>query len=385
MSQGGGGSSTNTVSNTNAYIPDWLEGYTQNAVGRASDLSNQAYTPYSGETVAGIDPAQQQAYNQIGAMQGMGAGGWNSAISADQTLAGQASPVTAGGIQAGTNALQQGFNSQVYNPAQGLLGAYAGQGPATAAGVGANASQLMSPYTQDVIDPMLQAGEQQRQIARQTIAGQANNVGAFGGSRQGVAEGASDAAIQLGTQQQIGNLLNQGWGQALQPAYGVAAQAGAQGLTANTGLANLLSGGYGANQAASQSMANVNLNAGLTAAQQLPGALAGQQSAYLGQTNALNQAGTMQQQYQQNILNAQQAAFAQQQAFPYQQIQTLLGAVSGVPYSTSNTGTFNQNTPYYANPYGQAIGGAAALGGLAGGVGGLFGSNTTPSPITGGG
>ena len=172
------GRATNTVSNTNAYIPDWLEGYTQNAVGRASDLSNQAYTPYSGDTIAGIDPAQQQAYNQIGAMQGMGAGGWNSAISADQTLAGQASPVTAGGIQAGTNTLQQGFNSQVYNPAQGLLGAYASQGPATAAGVGANASQLMSPYTQNVIDPMLQAGEQQQLArAKQSIAGQGQQRG----------------------------------------------------------------------------------------------------------------------------------------------------------------------------------------------------------------
>ena len=383
MSQGGGGSSTNTVSNTNAYIPDWLEGYTKNAVGRADALSNQAYTPYSGETIAGIDPAQQQAYNQIGAMQGMGAGGWNSAISADQTLAGQASPVTAGGIQAGTNALQQGFNSQVYNPAQGLLGAYASQGPATAAGVGANASQLMSPYTQNVIDPMLQAGEQQRQIARQTIAGQANNVGAFGGSRQGVAEGASDAAIQLGTQQQIGNMLNQGWGSALQSGTNIGLQAGAQGLAANQGLANLLSGGYGANQQASQNMANVNLNAGLTAASQLPGALTGQQNAYLGQTNALNQAGTMQQQYQQNILNAQQAAFAQQQAFPYQQIQTLLGAVSGVPYSTSNTGTFNQNTPYYSDPYGQIVGGVATTGGLLGGVGSLFnGTNTTRQATT---
>ena len=377
------GQSTNTVSNTNAYIPDWLEGYTKNAVSRADDLSNQAYTPYSGESVAGQDPAQQQAYNTISAMQGMGANGWESAVGVDANLAGQASPVTAGGIQAGTNTLQQGFNSQVYNPAQGLLGAYASQGPATAAGVGANASQLMSPYTQNVIDPMLQAGEQQRLLARQQIAGQANNVGAFGGSRQGVAEGASDAAIQLGTQQQIGNMLNQGWGNALQSGTNIGLQAGAQGLTANTGLANLLSGGYGANQAASQNMANTNLSAGLTASQQLTGALTGQQNASLGQANALNQAGALQQQQRQNVDNANMAGFAQQQAFPYQQIQALLGAVSGVPYSTSNTGTFNQNTPYYSDPYGQIVGGVATTGGLLGNVGNLINStNTTKQTAT---
>jgi hypothetical protein len=92
----------------------------------------------------------------------------------------------------------------------------------------------------------------------------------------------------------------------------------------------------------------------------------------LGQSNALNQAGTLQQQYQQQLLNAQQGAFAQQQAYPYQQLQTLLGAVSGIPYSTSNTGFAQEMNPYYSNPWGQAIGGTAALGGLAGGVGSLF-------------
>lgn len=377
MASGGGGQSTNTVQNTNAYIPTWLEGYTQQAVGRASDLSNQPYTSYGGQTVAGQDPAQQQAYNQIGAMQGMGMDGYNSAIGAQQSLANQATPLSAGGIQANTNALQQGFMGQVYNPAQGLLGAYAGQGPTTAQGVGQNAQALMSPYASSVIAPALAAGQQQLALANQGIAKQANDVGAFGGSRQGVQQGVAEAQTALGTQQQIGNMLNQGWGSALTAGNQIGLQAGQQGLTTNTLLANLLSGGYGANQTLGANIMNQNLSAGLTAAQQLPQSLAGQQAAYLGQTNALNQAGTQQQQYQQNILNSQQAAFAQQQAFPYQQLQTLLGAISGVPYSTTNTGSSSTNTPYYSNPYGQAVGGATALGGLAGGVGSILNSSGT--------
>jgi hypothetical protein len=372
MSSGGGGQSTNTVQNTNAFIPQWLSDVSQTAVGRADALSQQPYQAYTGQTVAGMDPAQQQAYSQVGAMQGMGMGGFNSAINADQSMASQVTPISAGGIQANTNALQQGFMGQVYDPAQGLLGNYASQGPTTAQGVGQNAQALMSPYTQNVIDPTIAAGQQQLALAKQQIAGQANNVGAFGGSRMGVQEGVADAQAALGTQQQIGNMLNTGYGQALTAGQNIGLQAGKQGYDANTALANLLQGGYAANQTLGGNIMNNNLNAGLSAAAQLPTSLAGQQNALLGQTNALNQAGTLQQQYQQNILNSQQGAFAQQQAFPYQQLQTLLGAISGVPYSTSSTGQISETSPYSSNPIGQGIGGIAALGGLAGGVGSIL-------------
>jgi hypothetical protein len=374
MASGGGGSgqSTNTVQNTNAYIPPWLENYGQQAVQRADALSQQAYNPYTGATVAGLDPAQQQAYAQVAGMQGMGMGGYNSAIGTQQNLANQATPLTAAGIQGNTNTLQQGFNNQVYGPAQGLLGNYTNQGPATAQGIAAGAQQLMSPYTGAVIDPANQLMQQQLQQNLNTIGSGANQAGAFGGSRQGVQEGIAQSQAALGSQKYLGDLLNNQWNQATGISRDAALQAGQQGLTANTALANLLQGGYAGNQKLGADIMNQNLQAGLSAAQQLPQSLAGQQAAALGQSNALNQAGTLQQQYQQSILNSQQGAFAQQQAFPYQQLQTLLGAVSGIPYSTSNTGFAQEMNPYYSNPWGQAIGGTAALGGLAGGVGSLF-------------
>ena len=60
---GGGGQNTSTVQNSNAYIPPWLEQASAGAVQRATDLSNQPYNPYTGQTVAGLDPAQQRAYD----------------------------------------------------------------------------------------------------------------------------------------------------------------------------------------------------------------------------------------------------------------------------------------------------------------------------------
>lgn len=375
MSGGGGGGQNTTTQNSNAYIPPWLEAASAGAVQRADALSQQAYTPYTGQTIAGLDPAQQQAYAQVQGMQGMGMGGYNSAIGAQQQLANQTTPLSAAGIQGNADTLQQGFNSNVYNPAAGLLGNYANQGPMTAAGVASNAQQLMSPYTQSVIDPANQLMQQQLRSNLNTIGAGANSAGAFGGSRQGVQEGIAQSQAALGSEKYLGDMLNQQWGNALTQGGSIAQYGAQQGLAANTTLANLLQGGYAGNQKMGADIMNQNLTAGLNAAQQLPQTLAGQQTQMLGQTNALNQAGGMQQQYQQNILNAQQGAFAQQQAFPYQQLQTLLGAVSGIPYSTSNTGYSQDYSAMYSNPWGQAIGGVAAAGGLAGGVGNILDNN----------
>ena len=56
--------------------------------------------------------------------------------------------------------------------------------------------------------------------------------------------------------------------------------------------------------------------------------------------------------------------FYEQQAYPYQQLQTMLGAVSGVPYGTS---TMNQS--YSPGPQGGGKNAAAgALGGAAQGA-----------------
>ena len=90
--------------------------------------------------------------------------------------------------------------------------------------------QFMSPYQQEVIDTTLAEFDRQAARQRQGISQQAITAGAFGGSREGVAQaefmGASDrnrAALQA-------QLLQQGFGQAQQAAANALQQS--QGLGA---------------------------------------------------------------------------------------------------------------------------------------------------------
>jgi hypothetical protein len=283
-----------------------------------------------------------------------------------------------------------------------LLGQYlAGAGPATAAQVGANATALMSPYTQQVIDPALRAGQQQLALAQQGISAKANQVGAFGGSRQGVESGVADAQTALGTQQYIGNMLNTGWGQALTPAYNLANNASQQGynagallgqqgynaaaLAAQQGygaagqLASLGGQAYGQGLGLGQGTANQNLQAGLLAGQQLPGQAVTQANLDQQQAAALQASGAAQQQQQQQIIDEQMANWQAAYNQPYQNLDTLLASVGAVPYGTSTTGTGGSSTTQKTDPgllntigayvgFGTKI--ASAVGSGAGGAGG---------------
>ena len=346
------------ATDTSQHIPDWLEQSARSAVDRGNFLSQREYTPYTGEMVAPQPADTLQSYQQVRDLQGQGAPAFGQSLDAYGRLVGSAAPITAGGVNDNTNALYGNFNQNVMNPAQGLLGGYLNGGPATAAQVGQNAQTLMSPYAQNVIDPTLRAGEQARQIARQSIAGNANNLNAFGGSRQGVAEGVSDAQNALGTQQQIGSLLNQGWGQALNSGTQIGLQAGQQGYGAATGLANLGATGYQNAAAAGQGISNTNLNAGLTAAAGLPN-VAGLQQGY-GQKDAslLQTIGAAQQNYGQQLDNSRYGQFLDEQGWPVQNLDLLLGAVGGVPYSTTGQGLNTQKQNLNKNVAGGILGGA---------------------------
>ena len=372
---------TSATTDTSQHIPEWLEQTGQQAVNRANDLSQRPYTPYTGEMVAPQSADTLQSYQQVRDLQGQGAPAFGQSLDAYGRLVGSAAPITAGGVNDNTNSLYGNFNQNVMNPAQGLLGGYLNGGPATAAQVGQNAATLMSPYARNVIDPTLAAGEQAREIARQKVAGNAANAGAFGGSRQGVAEGVSDAQTLLGTQQQIGAMLNQGWGQALNSGTQLGLQAGQQGYGAATGLANLGATGYANAAQAGQGIANTNLNAGLAAAAGLPN-VAGLQQGY-GQKDAslLQAIGADQQNYGQRVDNAAYGQYLDEQGWPVQNLDLLLGAVGGVPYSTQGQGYNTQTQMLNKNVAGSAIGGAlsgaatgAAIGSVIPGIGTAIGA-----------
>ena len=192
--------------------------------------------------------------------------------------------------------------------------------------------EFMSPYQQEVIDTSLAALQRERDIARQQIGTGAVQLGAFGGGRQAVQEGAFDAETAFNKAQLESQLRAQGFQQsqqAAQQAFGNQQQLSAQ----QQGLAQL------APQLAQQ------------------------------QITGIGQLGQQQQLQSQAILDAQaqaerEAAFEQQQRIGFVG-QQLTGLIGGYPAST----TYSTTTSAPPSPLSQLLGVGAGLGGILGQLG----------------
>lgn len=367
----GGSANTNSMSYSNqsgsVQLPDWLNSASQMGVGGAEWLLANNYAPqYGGEMVAGPSALTNQYYQAVQGLQGQGMDAYNATSNAYQGMLGQLAPQTAGQINDLSNQLYGNYLGGVVNPSAGLLSQYMG-GTAGANQIGANQMALMSPYLGAVVNPTLELGKQSLAQNLQNVGANANQAGAFGGTRQGVMEGVAQSQAALQGAQYIGNLLSQGYNAAMPVSQALEAQ----GYGAANTLANQLATGYGASQQAGQGIANQNLAAGLTSAQQLPGLLTSQQNAAVQQAGLLQSAGQQQEAYQQALDNAAYGNWYEAANAPYQNLQTLLSAVSSVPYGYNyNSSGFSYgksnttNTPSVGNQIGQAVGAVSAIAGL---------------------
>ena len=261
-------------------LPKWQEDFIrQNILPKGLDVANTDYVPYEGELIAGMTPMQTEALSQFGSL----------GVTGDQY--GQALAT------------------------QGALTSFAAPQLSSA-----NLDAYMNPYTQNVIDRGQMDIERQRQIASNALGAEATRQGAFGGSRQGVAEGvlageAVRAAADLSATQR-----QQAYDQAINAAqFDIGSQftgAGVQSGAADR-LAGLSLGGLGAQMTAAE------------------------------QQRALEQAQ----------LQADYTMFQEQQAYPMTQLNALLAAGSGVP---TGLGTVTQHDPF---------GGLTAIGNLLQGAG----------------
>jgi hypothetical protein len=264
---GGGGQQSSTQTQD---LPDWAKPYAQEVLGKGAALSEAPYQAYTGERIAQFTPLQQQAFQGAGAM----------------------APSAATG-EAVTRALGTSYD------------------PYATGQFGAQASQYMDPYMQNVV------GIQQREAARasemQRNQNQAGAVqsGAFGGSRQAIVE--AERQRNLATQQ--GDIQARG----LQDAYSrgqtqfntenqLREQSRQYG--AGLGLQGLQTALTGANQQFTQGMDVNKLQAGY---------------------------GTQQQQQVQNILGQQYQDFQDQKKFPYQQLEFQSNLLRGTPSGTTTT------------------------------------------------
>lgn len=319
-------------------LPAWQQKYMKEILDRAQGLAKQAYTLPEYQ-VAARAPLQQLASSLaaqgVGAYMPMlqaGAYGVGSGITATQ----QAFDPLAAGIQsAGQISQQTGEN---------ILNPYAAQ-------------MYMNPYEQAVIDQSMRDIRRQGDIAMQGIRAQARGAGAFGGSRQAVAEQELNRNILDQQARTAAGLRQQGYGQAQQQQLARAQAAGQVGLT---GAEMMMKGAgqYGA------------LGAGL-------GSL-GLQQAKLGEAyqglnindiNTLAALGGQEQQQQQAILDAQRQTQYQNVMQPYQQLGFYSDIFQGMPTSQSTFTSQQQPSPSLASQIGgigmglYSLGQAGAFGG----------------------
>lgn len=317
---GGSGGQPMQYSQTNSSLPDWVNNAAQQNYGFATNAAYNLQQPYSGQRVADMPSGMTSDINALQA----NVGATNPAFQ-------QASAITNG---------LTGFN-----PAQIT--------PQTMAGT--NLAPYMNPYTQSVIDPSMQLIAQQNQQGLNAIGNNAIGAKAFGGSRQGVAEGAQNAQSNLLAGQLGAQLNSQNFQQAQTAATGDITR----NMTAQQN--NQAAGEWGATFQGQ--MAN-----------QLANLAQGQQQNYLQGLNAAMGGQQMLQTQNQNQINAQMQQYAEQGQYPLQQLAIFQNALAQSPYGQQTT----QMTPGPStNPLMSGLGTAATAAGLYGMLNQGGGANST--------
>lgn len=191
-------------------------------------------------------------------------------------------------------------------------------------------NSFMSPYLQQVIQATQASNSLQNGQQRTALSGNIASAGALGGDRAGVAQAVLAGQQKTADDAQIANLYNTGF-------------LNAQNEFNQTNQQKLQLGQANNNSAANASLALGNIGTSL------------QNSAISG-GNALLNAGTLQQQNQQNKDTAAYQQYLQQQAFPYQNLSFLAGLLPGVQ---QGTGTTTKSVTPGADPFSQILGLAA--------------------------
>ena len=294
--KGGGGGGGQTVVQqpssqtvTNTSIPEYARPYVERMLGKTealTDINQNPYQAYGGQRIAEFSPLQQQAFANV----------------ASQTTAAQLAPATQLAGAAGLGSL-------------GVAGQAAGAGQdyyrmaTDPSAMGA----FMSPYMQQAVDR--QKFEATRDYAKQLQAqkAQATGAGAFGGSRQAIAE----AEAQRNLNQQLQNIQAAG----TQRAFEAGQQA--QQFGAGLGLQGLGAALQGYGQAG---------QAGATLGQ-LGQTQFGQQQAISAEQQKV---GAVQQAQAQQALDLAYQDFLKQRNYPYQQLAFMSDMARGLPLSQAS-------------------------------------------------
>jgi hypothetical protein len=277
----GPGATTQQVTQTTSPPPQVLAAY-QNLLNRGTAVANTPLQQWQGPTIAGFNPTQQAAFNEISGAQGSALPYINSAA---QYAAQGAAPVF-------PNVMQ--FNA-------------------------GNLAQFQNPYTQQVTQATQNLFDEQNAEQFNQARGAAASAGAFGGDREAVLE------AQMAQQQQLAEA----------PAL---AQIQQQGFNTAAGL-------LGQQQQLQLQGMEGDAWRQANAAYQMGGLGNEAQNSLLSGAAAQLQAGTMGQQLQQEQLNVPIEQFYQQQAYPFQTTQFLAGLTEGIAPGEGGTATTTSPGP----------------------------------------
>jgi hypothetical protein len=152
-------------------------------LGKGAALANLDYKPYEGPLSAGASALQTKAFQGLGALQ----------MPSNASM--QYNPMS--------------FTGAAYAPPSAVQAA-AGNPLVTTPASGNMVQQYMTPYLQAALDPQYAAARRQSEIQQQALQSQYGRAGAYGGSRQGVAE----AELQRGLLDRMSDITGRGYNEA---------------------------------------------------------------------------------------------------------------------------------------------------------------------------
>ena len=190
-------------------LSPWAGPYVTDMLGKGKALAETPYTAYGGELVAGASPLQASAF------QGLGSLGIPQATMSGTFSGTPYTPPTSDSIlNAGMPSQDQSYNSFGVSPVDGLPSQPLGTGIMGAMGMQPQQpnvlQQYMNPYLEGALAPQYAQAQKDFQKAQRDLQSRYSQAGAYGGSRQGVAEG----ELMSGALQNLSAITGRGYEQA---------------------------------------------------------------------------------------------------------------------------------------------------------------------------
>lgn len=342
---GGSSAPATTTQVTKTELPAWLEGTTKENIAIADQISKRPYQQYGGQLTAGYAPEQLAALQY--AQEGVGMTTplyQRAAIAANDAASFTPQQV---GTTFGADQVQAG------NFLNGNINAY------------------MNPFTQNVENAALQRLDTATRMGVNRISDQARQARAFGGSRQGLAEGAAIGEAARSAGELSANLRSQAFNtgaQLMQADQNRAMQA----ALANQG-AGMQAQQLGLQAAlANQSAGLQGQQLGLSAASQLQNIAQGSQQARSIDAAALEAVGSAKQSQQQQMLDEAYSRWLEARNYPIEMLNLRLGATTATPYAQTQTTTGTRTGGGSGSNFLSGLGTAASIGASLATIAGVF-------------